>query len=56
MKSDKNETEAIEKFLLRINKDVKDKAEARAKQTDRSLNGHILFLIKEDINQNLPHS
>lgn len=49
MAEDKNETEAIEKFLLRINSDLKQKAETEAKKNDRSLNGHIINLIKNDL-------
>jgi len=44
-----NEQQAIEKFLLRINKDVKQLAEKEAIKNDRSLNGHIVNLIKEDL-------
>lgn len=40
---------AIEKFLLRINKDVKSQAEVKAKEQNRSLNGHIVNLIKQDL-------
>lgn len=48
MKTD-NANEAIEKFLLRINKDVKELAETEAKKTERSLNWYIGNLIKNDL-------
>ncbi len=44
-----NATVAIEKFLLRINKDVKELAEREAQKDDRSLNSHIITLIKNDL-------
>lgn len=46
-----NGQDAIEKFLLRINKDVKAKAEAEAKKDNRSLNGHIINLVETDLRQ-----
>ncbi len=49
MNKSNNENDAIEKFLLRINKDLKAKAETEAKNTDRSLNGHIIYVLKEDL-------
>jgi predicted HicB family RNase H-like nuclease len=45
-----NSNIAIEKFLLRINKDVKELAEKEAQKCDRSLNSHIITLIKNDLN------
>lgn len=44
-----NANQAIEKFLLRINKDVKELAEKEAQKDDRSLNSHIITLIKNDL-------
>ena len=37
------------KFLLRIDPELKEKAEQLAKQDNRSLNGHIVSLVKKDI-------
>lgn len=51
MNKDKNEIEQPDKFLLRIDKDLKAKAEQEAKNTDRSLNGHIIYVLKEDLRQ-----
>jgi len=45
--SDSNENEAT--FLLRIDKDVKDKAEKLAKKSDRSFNGFLNNLIKLEL-------
>lgn len=44
-----NANTAIEKFLLRINKEVKELAEKEAQKDDRSLNSHIITLIKNDL-------
>lgn len=49
MKGQINEQQAIEKFLLRINKDLKTKAESEAKKENRSLNGHIINLVEENL-------
>jgi predicted HicB family RNase H-like nuclease len=49
MKEQLNEEQAIEKFLLRINKDTKSKAEGEAKKSNRSLNGHIVTLVEQDL-------
>lgn len=38
-----------EKFLLRIDKDLKEKATKAAKDSDRSLNGHIIAVLKKDL-------
>ena len=51
MKEQLNEEQSIEKFLLRINKDIKAKAEGEAKKSNRSLNGHIVNLLTEDLKQ-----
>lgn len=40
------------KFLLRIESDLKKQAEAKADQTDRSLNGFIVNAIKSALNAN----
>lgn len=48
MKQD-NTNEAIEKFLLRINKDVKKAAEQLAKKEDRSFNSYLVTLVKTDL-------
>lgn len=40
---------AIENFLLRINKDVKEMANKEAKKENRSLNGHIVTLVEADL-------
>lgn len=44
-----NLQQTIEKFLLRVNKEVKEAAETVAKANDRSLNGYIVNLLKEDL-------
>jgi predicted HicB family RNase H-like nuclease len=44
-----NANEAIEKFLLRINKEVMSLAKKEAQKDDRSLNSHIITLIKNDL-------
>lgn len=45
-------TQPIEsKFLLRIDKDLKAKAEKQAKKDQRSLNGHIVKLIEENLKE-----
>lgn len=36
------------KFVLRISDELKQKLEKRAAESNRSLNGHILSLIKQD--------
>lgn len=51
MKQEKTTDKSIEKFLLRINKDVKDLAEKEAKIDNRSLNGHIVSLVENDLKQ-----
>lgn len=51
MKED-NANKAIEKFLLRINKDVKKAAEQLAKKEDRSFNSYIVTLVKTDLINN----
>jgi len=38
-------------FVLRIDTDLKEKVEAKAKATERSLNGHILALLKKDLEE-----
>lgn len=48
MKAD-NANQAIEKFLLRINRDLKKTAEQIAKNEDRSFNSYIVTLVKNDI-------
>ena len=45
----KNENEST--FLLRIDKDVKKKAEGLAKKQDRSLNGLINNLLKVELSK-----
>lgn len=45
MAKEKNETT----FLLRIDKDLKSKAEQLAKKSDRSLNGLLNNLIKVEL-------
>lgn len=49
MEQQANENQSIEKFLLRINEDLKSKAETEAKKNNRSLNGHIVNLVQEDL-------
>ena len=51
MKQEKTADKAIEKFLLRINKDVKELAEKEAEKDNRSLNGHIVTLVENDLKQ-----
>lgn len=51
MKDNNKQTEAIETFLLRINSEIKKQAEQKAKTDNRSLNGHIVNLIKTDLNK-----
>lgn len=51
MEQQLNEEQAIEKFLLRINKDTKAKAENEAKKSNRSLNGHIVTLVEQDLKE-----
>ena len=45
------EKEDESKFLLRINTDVKILAEHEADSQERSLNGYIVNLVKEDLRQ-----
>lgn len=45
MAKDKNEMG----FLLRLPKDLKIKVSKKAKDNDRSLNGHIVSVLKNDI-------
>lgn len=42
--------ENIQKFVLRIDKNLKKDAEKLAKESNRSLNGYILHLIQTDQN------
>lgn len=49
MKGQKEINSDSEKFLLRIDKDLKTQAEVRAKEQERSLNRYIVNLVKEDI-------
>lgn len=49
MKEQKTTDASIEKFLLRINKEVKALAVAEADKENRSLNGHIVNLVKQDL-------
>lgn len=47
--SNEQEKEPIEKFVLRIPRDLKKKVEAKASIEERSLNKHILALLKQDL-------
>lgn len=45
----KENIESVDKFLLRIDRDLKQKAAIAAKDSNRSLNAHIITLIKDDL-------
>lgn len=49
MEKQQTANDAIEKFLLRINKELKEKAANKAKSENRSLNQHIVNLLQTDL-------
>lgn len=44
-----NDKKPVDKFVLRIESDLKKQVEQKAKDTERSLNSHIIMLLKQDL-------
>lgn len=44
-----------ERFVLRLNPDLKKKATKKANEDDRSLNKYIIRLIEKDLNNGIIH-
>lgn len=45
-------TKKTDKFLLRIDKDLKEKVFRRACEDNRSINSHIVHVLQNDVKEN----